>query len=227
MNELTKVDVSNLVDTTKYKEVQDFFKNLSARNRSLRSSETPKIIVKKRQGKAGQEYNYITRKDCHEWLDEHYPIWSANLIPDSFKDSFGRANAIVKLEIVTETGFTRTFTCVGSKEYIYSKGELVELDYHKMAETDALKRCCVTAGAFQDVYSEDIPLANIINNSDEQKELAKQIVTELIPLAVKAAEDEENPTTYAHILSLINKEFSYFLDESTVKQYIKSLKENY
>jgi len=131
-----------------------------------RFTATPKDIVRQRPGKQGQVWDYITRLDAMEWLDKHYPkLWSFRIVPDSFQQFVNFVYVLGELTIIDpRTGLQRTVQSYGCDEGETKKNsdELVELTYLKNAEADALKRCCVYLGAFNDVYSDDKDYAPVI-----------------------------------------------------------------
>ena len=130
-----------------------------AEEQDRRNEQTSKDIVRQRPGKQGQTWDYITRIDAMKFLDRYYPkLWSFRIVPDSFKQFMNFVYVLGELTVIDpKTGLQRTVQSYGCDEGETKKNsdELVSLIYIKNAEADALKRCCVYLGGFNDVYSDE------------------------------------------------------------------------
>lgn len=138
---------------------ESLIEQFRAEEQSRRNEQTPKDIVRQRPGKQGQIWDYVTRLDAMRWMDKHYPkLWNFKIIPESFKQFVNFVYVLGELTVIDPaTGIKRIVTSYGCDEGETKKNseELVSLTYIKNAEADALKRCCVYLGAFNDVYSDE------------------------------------------------------------------------
>jgi hypothetical protein len=135
-----------------FTEQEEYSKKLLA----LRMSKTAPNLIKNRKGKGGREYKYVTKHAGYRWLDKHYPgLWSFE-IKDKFFDRmyYTHGSLVIKDPV---TGFLRKFEDYGIAELIVKNEDGTVLDqmYYKTSASDAFKRCCVQAAAFNDVYSDD------------------------------------------------------------------------
>jgi len=122
-----------------------------------RHTPTEQEKISYRKGKAGKEFKYIKKEDCWDWLDSHYPVNSYEIDTASVREIAGFFYVKGILSVyVTELGIFRKVESWGCDEIEFIKGtkDAVAMMYLKNAETDALKRCCVKLGAFNDVYSD-------------------------------------------------------------------------
>lgn len=121
----------------------------------LRMTLTPKNLVKEREGKGGHTFKYITKHEGYKWLDKNYPgLWSFE-IKDKFFDRMHYVHGSLTIQDPI-TGFKRVYEDYGIAELIIKKdGKVLDQMYYKTAASDSFKRCCVQAGAFNDVYSSD------------------------------------------------------------------------
>lgn len=123
-----------------------------------RLTKTLANLVKKRQGKGGKDFNYVTRHTTFRWLDTHYPgLWSFVIKERFYDEKFDHYYVHGRLKISDPvTGFIQEFDDMGISEVkTKSSGGDVEQMYYKNACSDAFKRCAVQVGAYNDVYSED------------------------------------------------------------------------
>jgi len=173
--------LDDIVIAGEHADMKAFFDGISEKSKRLRNTTTPKNKILKRQGKAGKKWKYIRRIDAMEWLDNNYPGWSFEMIPDSIMEKAGYMWVTGKLTIY-ETGqaaLKRVITCIGCDEIEFKTetvdGQKFKLDevlvipYFKNAETDALKRCVFSLGGFKDVYTDDkIEAQSYLSPEDQQ-----------------------------------------------------------
>lgn len=122
-----------------------------------RLSKTLASLIKRRQGKGGKDFDYVTRHTAFRWLDTHYPgLWSFTVIERFYDELMQHYYVHARLKISDPvTGFIQEFDDMGISETKKSGDRIVEQMYYKNACSDAFKRCAVQIGAFNDVYSED------------------------------------------------------------------------
>lgn len=133
------------------------FQMLKSKSQKLRSAKTKHDKVSLREGKKGQTFKYVKGKEFEKWLDANYPGWSWEVDTQTINQLGGFVSIKGTLTVYDmETGFKRVMSRIGSKEAIIvnATNQLAVMPYLKSAETDALKRCCVALGAFNDVYSD-------------------------------------------------------------------------
>lgn len=131
---------------------------LSENNVARRKRKTDPRKIKLRQGKGDKSFKYIKGIEAYRWLDKNYPGWSAEVLPESYRELAGWINIAVRLTVIEPiTLHKRVITRTGSKEAIVTRetNSIASVQYIKAAETDAIKRCCVALGAWNDVYSDD------------------------------------------------------------------------
>jgi len=162
---------------------------ISKRSLKIRQGRTPQELVLTREGKKGEFYNYVNRLTVMKWLDENYPGWSFETIPDSFKEYGGYLCVTAKLTVWEPTGLPRIITCTGQAEIRLSKTDRkpLQLTYYKNAETDALKRCVFTLGGFSDVYTDDEAFSAL----QTDKDVSPTILAKLAKLLFLQIEDYE------------------------------------
>lgn len=129
-----------------------------------RKTKTHPSKIKTRTGKAGQVFKYIGSLTPYQWLDKNFPLYSWEVLPNSINQLASWVSIAGTLTVIDpQTGIKRVITRYGSKEGITTKGgDTASIQYLKAAETDAIKRCCIVLGAFNDVYGE-------IEEEDEEK----------------------------------------------------------
>jgi len=132
------------------------FAAMSKRLKEQRATSTPKDFIKERKGAGGKTFQHVDWVSCTRWLDEHYPGWSFDIIPEGMERTEFYYSVLGKLSIFEREGVPRTFTCYGSAEMKFKRegGEMFSQDYLKNAETDSIKRCCAKIGAFNDLYTD-------------------------------------------------------------------------
>ena len=138
--------------------VQELLSVSSTKTKKLRNTKTPAKQIHKRDGKKGQVWSYIERITAMKWLDEYYPCWSFEILPESFKEYAGYVQCAGKLSVYdSDTSLKRVITCYGQQEItvIKDSGNPQWKMYVKAVETDAFKRCVFTLGGFTDVYTKD------------------------------------------------------------------------
>ncbi len=135
-------------------DISDSLDSISKRTREQRHTKTYPKQIKTRQGKAGKKFRYVDWVTVADWLDKHYPGWSFTSMPESFKEYAGYIQGYCILKIYEKEGLAREIGSWGSKEIIISDNKPVKSDYYKAIESDALKRCAVRLGAFNDIYGE-------------------------------------------------------------------------
>ena len=137
--------------------VSEGFDLLRKKSQRLRSTRTKQDKVSLREGKQGKTFKYVKGKEFEKWLDMNYPGWSWEVDMININQLGGFVSVRGTLTVYDpDTGFKRVMSRVGSKEAIIANAtnQLAQMPYLKSAETDALKRCCVALGAFNDVYSD-------------------------------------------------------------------------
>lgn len=141
----------------------------------LRKQKTPKKIIRKRPGKGGKVFNYITRKDVLDWLDNNFIFWSVKV--KEYATILKTLNVKVEVEVVDEYGIKRSVEAWGTAEY--NNNETGQ--FMKIAETDGLKRCAVLLGGFNDVYFEgtDIEEEDTSTTLEEYNENIFAVLLEL------------------------------------------------
>jgi len=166
--------------------------NIKIKNQKLRNKKTDRKLIKildKGYDKTGKHllFDYVSWGTVARWLDEYYPCWSMEILPDSIKNEAGSINCIVKLTVFEEGGIPRIIQCCGTRkiDIKQSDGSVVSLDYWKSAETDAFKRCVARLGGFNDIYTD---------NTDELTEdTIEYIFDQVFPRLTKIAESEKYP----------------------------------
>lgn len=161
---------SNYPDTLTPIEMLERFQLLKAKSQNLRASKTRKDKISFREGKKGQTFQYVKGKEFEKWLDDNYPGWSWEVDMLNVNQMGGFVSVKGTLTVYDmDTGFKRVMSRIGSKEAIIanSTNQLAIMPYLKSAETDALKRCCMALGAFNDVYS-DIDFEDGIDLTEEE-----------------------------------------------------------
>ena len=137
--------------------VKDGFDLLRRKSQRLRSTSTKQDKISLREGKQGKTFKYVKGKEFEKWLDMNYPGWSWEVDIINVNQLGGFVSVRGTLTVHDpDTGFKRVMSRIGSKEAIIvnATNQLAVMPYLKSAETDALKRCCVALGAFNDVYSD-------------------------------------------------------------------------
>lgn len=154
--------------------------DMSKKHRARRTDPTPINYVQKKPGGQGKSYAYVKIAAFYRWLDKHYPGWSMEVVPGSMHQMANFVHLAVKLKVIEKEGLVREITSYGADEAIVKDGNLISHPYLKSAESDAIKRCVVKLGGFNDVYSdieaEKEPLS-------EAK--AKWYIENILPIATK------------------------------------------
>jgi recombination DNA repair RAD52 pathway protein len=187
MNDIIKINDESIASPA----IAAVFSELSSKLQQTRKRKTHPNTIKTRAGKSGETYKYIKPNSVYQWLDRHYPLWSMEVIPSSYNELSGYISIAVQLTVIDPTTLQkRTITRYGSKEAILKRDSqnLTLMPYLKSAETDALKRCCVALGGFNDVYmdSEDIEMAN---NAEDRK----WYIEEALPIIKEKPTFKANP----------------------------------
>jgi hypothetical protein len=150
----------------------------------LREELTPTAQIKEIKY-AKKSFSYVPIKHFYTWLDNHYPGWDFEVDPSSIHEAFGYISVAGKLtvkqvftsshdpHIHMSTG--RVIKSYGSDEVINKKdgGGEQSFPYLKAAESDALKRCVVKLGGFNDVYFE----VDAETESQTSKEITEDDIT--------------------------------------------------
>ena len=158
--------------------VSEGFDLLRKKSQRLRSTRTKQDKVSLREGKQGKTFKYVKGKEFEKWLDMNYPGWSWEVDMININQLGGFVSVRGTLTVYDpDTGFKRVMSRVGSKEAIIANAtnQLAQMPYLKSAETDALKRCCVALGAFNDVYS-DVDFEDGIDIPEEDWEFYFNVV---------------------------------------------------
>jgi len=191
--DIVKYDNEHLFEIDKAKNIiyENYYKK-------IRNKKTPEELVKTREGSQGKFYDYITRRAAMDWLDHNYPGWSMKFIKDKF-DNISVA-MVISIEIYDPViKRKRIIQAWGEKEVIKKKdGGHAKIQYWKAAETDALKRCVMTLGGFNDVYTEG-------DFSEEIPEELNFYIDELLPKAIKYMDTE---TVVFQIKTLFSEGFN-------------------
>jgi len=171
--------------------ISNLLKSISIDNLNKRKNKTSKKNIYTRVGKDNKSFRYIKPKAVYQWLDQNYPLWSMEVIHESYKELSNFINIAVRLTVIDPVSFkVRVITRYGSKEAILKKDtkELVPTQYIKAAETDALKRCVVALGGFNDVYmdSEDLEI-------EDSTEKRNWYVKEILPKMINKELFKESP----------------------------------
>ena len=158
----------------------DLLEDMGKKHRARRTEPTPVNYVQKKPGGGGKSYPYVKIAAFYRWLDKHYPGWSMEVIPGSISQMANFVHLAVKLRVIEKEGLVREITSYGADEAILKDGQLIPHPYLKSAESDAIKRCVVKLGGFNDVYSE----------IDAEKEplsegKAKWYIENVLPIATK------------------------------------------
>lgn len=145
---------------------------MSLNNRQEPTSE--KLIKNISYGK--KNFSYVPIKHFYTWLDEHYPGWEFEVEHNSVREDYGFISVAGRLTVrtvddgPTKLHYVKTVRSFGSDEVINSKqGGFQPFPYVKAAESDALKRCVVKLGGFNDVYFE----VDAETESEQPVELSK------------------------------------------------------
>jgi len=157
MNNLANRDDTNLFFEEHAQDlIKKRFDDAKKTNIDNRFEKTNEASIKIREGKGGQRWRYISRIDALQWLDKHFPLWSWNTDPNSFREYAGYVQCVGTLEVKTEQLVTRSITTYGSVEIRINSttGQPVMMTYAKNCDTDALKRAVFTLGGFSDIYSD-------------------------------------------------------------------------
>ena len=175
----------NLMTTSSQNQLQwnnvsDLLEELRKNQAHRRAEPTPKNFQQKKPGGGGKAYPYVKIAAFYRWLDKHYPGWSMEVIPTSMHQMANFVHIAVKLTVVEPQGVVRQITSYGADEAILKDGQLISHPYLKSAESDAIKRCVVKLGGFNDVYSE---LEAEQEPLSEAK--AKWYVDNVLPLTLK------------------------------------------
>lgn len=146
-----------------------FFADIKDRSKKIYKEKTSKDRIKVREGSKGKLFKYVQRVDALQWLNEHYPGWSFKVIPESFKEYAGFMTCIGELTIYEVEGLKRTIQCTGTMAIKFERETKlpVMLEYYKSAETDALKRCCASLGAFADIYTDYEESLETVQNEED------------------------------------------------------------
>lgn len=141
-------------------QISENWNKIKEKSKKLRALKTNRKLIKKLPGGRDRfgnelEFDYIELGEFYKWLDEYYPGWSWQVDSSSAKEFAGSFNVVGTLTVFEESGIPRIFTCVGSKRIKVKKEskDIVELDYYKAAESDALKRAVSRLGGFNDIYT--------------------------------------------------------------------------
>jgi len=135
-------------------EIADILSNMSNSHQARRLEATPDNWKLAKPGGGGKSFAYVKIAAFYRWLDKNYPGWSMEVVVGSVYQVANFIHVAVKLTVVESNGVTRTITSYGADEAILKDGNLISHPYVKSAESDALKRCVVKLGGFNDVYSE-------------------------------------------------------------------------
>lgn len=155
--------------------------DIGNRSNARRVEPTPSNYRKTKPGGGGKAYPYVKIAAFYRWLDKHYPGWSMEVLANSVNQMANFVHIAVKLRVVEPEGVIREITSYGADEAILKDGQLIPHPYLKSAESDAIKRCVVKLGGFNDVYSD---IEAEIEPLSEAK--AKWYIQEVLPTAVKS-----------------------------------------
>lgn len=139
---------------------------------------TPKDKIKRRPGKGGKEWDYVSGSYVTQVLNTLFGFnWSFEIVtPMSEALATAKTETVVvqgrlKVKIGEEWIIKEQY---GRKEVAFKKGTKEPLDFGndmKAAATDAKKKCASELGLFADVYAqEDFFEAQIIDDSNQESE---------------------------------------------------------
>jgi len=154
-------------------------------------------------------FSYIKWGSAAMWLDENYPGWSFEVVPESFRENAGSINCIGKLTVYEPNGLMRIMMAAGNVEINTKKDGtgIVALDYWKVAETDAFKRCVARLGGFNDLYADEV--------FEEYSNEIDKLFNEVFPVLIEKALEEKHKFNFDNVAKVL---ISYFRGNITIQR---------
>ena len=138
----------------------DEVKSILSENAKRRArKKTPKSAISRRQGRAGQTWDYVKKGVVRKTLDDNIPGWSFSVDSVHMEQTALSIFVVGTLRFIEE-GVMRSISDIGGSEIkLYVRGEnagkpLNLANDAKAAVTDCIRRCGARMGFFSDIYEE-------------------------------------------------------------------------